>query len=92
MKNAENSVSFTNQTLKQSAKPATTSGKVYIFLFSLILKMAQKKEVYKEKIKQVGYWNYKGVYDMLFSWLKDQGYKVFEDTYDEKLAGNGKEI
>jgi hypothetical protein len=54
--------------------------------------MAQKKEVYKGKVKQVGYWNYKGVYDMLFSWLKDQGYKVFEDTYDEKLAGNGKEI
>ncbi|MBU3923532.1 MAG: hypothetical protein KJ592_01300 [Nanoarchaeota archaeon] len=54
--------------------------------------MAQKKEVYKEKIKQVGNWKYTDVYEMLFSWLKNSGYKVTENDYTEKLQGNGKEI
>ena len=54
--------------------------------------MAQKKEVYTEKLKQAGYWKYTSVYEMLFSWLKDHGYKVSEDEYTEKLQGNGKEI
>ncbi len=54
--------------------------------------MAQKKEVYKEKLVQVGYWDYGEVYAMLYGWLKDKGYKLTEKTYKEKLAGNGKEI
>jgi len=54
--------------------------------------MAQKKEVYKEKLKQTGHWKYKDVYDLAFSWLKDSGYSIQEDLYNEKLSANGKEI
>lgn len=54
--------------------------------------MAQKKQVYKEKLKQTGYWKYKDIYDALFHWLKDHNYKVFEELYNEKLLSNGKEV
>lgn len=54
--------------------------------------MAQKKEVYKGKVVQVGYWNYTEVYTMLYNWLKDHGYGVTENVYKEKLSGAGKEI
>lgn len=54
--------------------------------------MAQKKQVYKEALKQIGYWKYSDVYDMLFRWIKDRGYKLVEDKYDEKLQGESKEI
>lgn len=54
--------------------------------------MTQKKDVYKAMVKQVGYWNYKGLYDMTFNWLRDHDYKVQENKYEEKLAANGKEI
>jgi len=54
--------------------------------------MAQKKQVYKEKFKQTGYWNYKELYDLAFTWLKDNQYKLKEDLYNEKLSANGKEV
>ena len=54
--------------------------------------MVQKKEVCKVAIKQVGYWSYKGLYNMTFNWLKDHNYKVQEEKYEEKLVANGKEI
>jgi hypothetical protein len=54
--------------------------------------MAQKKEIYKQKLKQTGYWNYDGLYKMTYNWLKDAGYGLSETLYNEKLQGNGKEI
>ncbi len=54
--------------------------------------MVQKKDVYKEKLVQVGYWNYIEVYNMLFNWLKDHGYTLTEKMYKEKLSSGGKEI
>ena len=54
--------------------------------------MAQKKQIYKETLRQTGYWKYKDVYDMLFRWLKDHQYKIREDMYNEKLHGEAKEI
>ena len=57
-----------------------------------MLKMAQKKIIYKGYVKQVGYWKYIDLYDMLFNWLKDNGYDLSEDSYTEKLQGGGKEI
>jgi hypothetical protein len=54
--------------------------------------MAQKEQVYKEKITQIGYWDYGEVYAMLYNWLKDNGYNISEDSYKEKLSSNGKEI
>ena len=54
--------------------------------------MAQKKEVYKEKLKQTGHWKYTDVYNLAFTWLKDHQYNLQEDLYNEKLSTNGKEI
>ncbi|MBS3087994.1 hypothetical protein J4226_05355 [Candidatus Pacearchaeota archaeon] len=54
--------------------------------------MAQKKLIYKEKLTQVGYWDYNEVYTMLYNWLKDYGYNISENAYKEKLSGGGKEI
>ena len=54
--------------------------------------MSQKKEVYKEKLKQTGYWKYDDVYHLAFNWLKSHSYKLKEDLYNEKLSANGKEI
>lgn len=54
--------------------------------------MAQKSEIFKSKVTQVGYWNYNDVYAMLYTWLKDKSYTVKEKTYKEKLTGAGKEI
>ena len=54
--------------------------------------MAQKKEVYKEVLKQTGHWKYSELYDLAFSWLKSSGYKLKEDLYNEKLSSNGKEV
>ena len=54
--------------------------------------MAEKKEVYKQKLKQKGYWNYTDLYNFCFDWLKDEGYNVKEKEYVEKLSGFGKEI
>ena len=54
--------------------------------------MAEKKEVYKQKIKQKGYWNYTDLYNFCFNWLKDEGYKLKEKEYVEKISSFGKEI
>jgi len=54
--------------------------------------MVQKKEVYKEKLTQVGYWNYEETYIMLYNWLKDNSYDIAENSYKEKLTSGGKEI
>ncbi len=54
--------------------------------------MAQKKQVYKEKVKHTGHWKYSDVYNMMFNWFKDHNYKIMEDLYNEKVTGFGKEI
>lgn len=54
--------------------------------------MANKSTVFKQTIKQKGYWNYKDLYGFCFSWLKDRGYTVKENEYTEKNSGAGKEI
>ena len=54
--------------------------------------MAQKKQVYKETFKHTGYWKYSEVYDMMFFWLREHGYKIKEDNYNEKIIASGKEV
>ncbi len=54
--------------------------------------MVQRKEVYKEKLKQTGYWTYKEIYDMAFGWMRDKSYLLKEDLYNEKLLASGKEV
>jgi len=54
--------------------------------------MAERKEVYKQKLKKKGYWDYRELYNFCFEWLKEEGYRVKEKEYVEKLSGAGKEI
>ncbi len=54
--------------------------------------MAEKSDVFKEAVKHVGYWTYKELYNFCYNWLKDEGYKVSEDAYTEKITDFGKEI
>jgi hypothetical protein len=54
--------------------------------------MPEKKEVFKQQIKQKGFFNYNEVYKFCFNWLKEEGYSISEDKYDEKVTSFGKEI
>lgn len=54
--------------------------------------MATNSEIFKEKLKHKGFFNYSDYYNFCYNWLKDEGYSIAEDEYTEKLAGNGKEI
>jgi len=54
--------------------------------------MSQKSQVYKETFKTTGYWKYSEVYDFVFNWLRDRHYKTSEDSYNEKIQSNGKEV
>jgi len=54
--------------------------------------MVSKSEVLRGKLKQEGHWNYKELYNFCFDWLKDNGYKISEKEYTEKIKPEGKEI
>jgi len=55
-------------------------------------KMVQKNHVLKQIVKQKGYWNYNELYIFCYNWFKDNGYKLAEKQYTEKLSAAGKEI
>lgn len=75
---------------------ATTKDNLYIIHFfktNMVQRdRVQRKMVYKEKLTQVGYWNYENLYTMLFEWLKDNQYIIDEKSYKERLSDYGKEI
>lgn len=54
--------------------------------------MPEKSEVYNQKIKQKGFFNYAELYNFCFSWLEEEGYNIKEKEYTEKVGGAGKEI
>jgi hypothetical protein len=54
--------------------------------------MAEKDQVFKTKIKYTGIWDFKQVYRFLYDWFADNGYKVKEAGYTEKIKADGKEI
>lgn len=54
--------------------------------------MPEKKDVFKQQLKQKGFFNYEELYKFCFNWLKEEGYSVSEDKYDEKVSSFGKEI
>jgi len=51
-----------------------------------------KSIVYQEEVKSKGYFNYSELYNFCFNWLKDEGYMIREEKYQEKLTGGGKDI
>ena len=54
--------------------------------------MAEKKTVFKEAIKYDGHFVYKDLYASIYSTLKDLGFSIAENSYEEKSGGGGKEI
>ncbi len=54
--------------------------------------MGMKSKVFEQKIKKVGFWNYKDLYAFCFDWFKDKGYLLEEKEYVEKNSDAGKEI
>jgi len=54
--------------------------------------MAEKDTIFKGKIKQEGIFNFQDFYSFAYKWLKDEGYKVKEKSYGEKVMGDAKEL
>jgi hypothetical protein len=54
--------------------------------------MAEKDTLFKGKIKQAGIFDFKEFYNFAYDWLREEGYKVTEKTYSEKVAGDAKDI
>jgi len=54
--------------------------------------MAEKDQIFSEKVKYTGIWDFKEVYRFLYDWFVDQGYKILEKGYSEKIKPDGKEI
>ncbi len=54
--------------------------------------MVVRDDVFKQVLKNKGFFNYVDLYTFCFNWFKDHGYKLVEDVYQEKLQSNGKEI
>ena len=54
--------------------------------------MSEKKDVFKQQVKQKGFFDYEGLYKFCFTWLKEEDYYLSEDKYDEKVTAHGKEI
>jgi hypothetical protein len=54
--------------------------------------MAEKDQVYKEKIKQAGLFDFKEFYSFVYDLLNGQEYDISEKKYSEKIVGEAKEI
>lgn len=54
--------------------------------------MPEKSTVLEETVKHKGFFNYSELYTFMYQWLKDEGYLVKEEEYQEKLTAGGKEI
>ena len=54
--------------------------------------MVEQDKVFEGKIKQTDIFNFKDLYTFLYKWLVDDGYKVDEKVYSEKVTAGGKEI
>lgn len=54
--------------------------------------MAEKDQIFAEKIKYTGLWKFGEVYRYLWDWFVDNGYNAKEKGYTEKIKPDGKEI
>jgi len=54
--------------------------------------MAEKDTIFKGRVKQTGIFSFKKLYSFLYDWLSEEGYKINEDKYSEKITGDSKEI
>lgn len=54
--------------------------------------MAEKDQIFAEKVKYTGLWKFGDVYRFLWDWFIDSGYNAKETGYSEKIKPDGKEI
>jgi len=54
--------------------------------------MAKREPLYKWRIKQKGIFNFAEMYNSSKDWLRDEGYKVIEQTYTEEIIGDSKKL
>ena len=54
--------------------------------------MVEQDKVFEGKIKQTDVFDFKELYQFNYKWLVDEGYKVDEKTYSEKVTPGGKEL
>ncbi|MAH47599.1 hypothetical protein CMI37_17390 [Candidatus Pacearchaeota archaeon] len=54
--------------------------------------MPEKQDVFKQQVKQKGFFNYDELYKFCFTWLQEEGYDISEDKYEEKVTSFGKEV
>jgi hypothetical protein len=54
--------------------------------------MAEKDPIFSTKVKYTGIWDFKQIYRFLYDWFSDNGYKVKESGYTEKIKPDGKEL
>ena len=54
--------------------------------------MVEKDVVTKEKMKYVGLGEFKAIYKFARNWFWKEDFNLVEDTYDEKIVSDGKEL
>ena len=54
--------------------------------------MAEKSVIISTKVKYSGIGSFKDAYRFAHNWLKDEGYDIAEDNYEEKVKGEAKNI
>jgi hypothetical protein len=55
--------------------------------------MAEVDRIYESKVKFSGLFDFKSLYNFIFTWLSDYGYGIIEEkSYTEKIKPEGKEI
>jgi hypothetical protein len=54
--------------------------------------MSEKDKIYEEKIKFTGIFDFKEVYRIAYTWLKDYQYWIEERQYSEKIKPEGKDV
>jgi GTP1/Obg family GTP-binding protein len=54
--------------------------------------MAEKDLIVKEKMSHNGIFDFEGFYSFCHGWFDEENYGVVEERYDEKVAGNKKNI
>lgn len=63
---------------------------MYLYVGYKKSNMSEKDKVYGSKIKSSGIFDFRGSYEFLYVWLKEEGYEVEEAKYVEKVGGDGK--
>ena len=54
--------------------------------------MAEKDKILEQTLKRRGPFDFKETYQFMYRWLTEEGYDVEEKKYEEKVAGESKDI